>query len=150
MTSSEFFDVEIPFPDFLQYADILYGPENPDNEAASSENEEDESIEEALSKEIKELKNEKLKERRFQVVKDKVKNVVFIKTNIKDPNELAELIFTDLEKTKISKTRYICYFDFFAFCDCVQTILAQFENDKKCDRQASHSHENEISFADKV
>ena len=62
-------------------------------------------------------------------MKDKVKNVVFIKTNIKDPNELAESIFTDLEKIKMSKTRYLWHFDFFTFFDCVQTILALFEND---------------------
>ena len=56
---------------------------------------------------MSELKSRKFKERRFKAAKVKIKNLVFIKTTLADPNKLTEAIFTDLEKQKVTKTRYV-------------------------------------------
>ena len=82
---------------------MLYGPENPTDSAEDNSGEE-EDIEKSLSNEIKEIKD-KSTERRFKSVRTKVKNVLFIKTTLPDPNKLCNAIFTDLEKTKVKKTR---------------------------------------------
>ncbi len=80
----------------------MYGPE----ETIQSEEDsgEDDSIENALKKEINNLKDKSL-ERKFKSVKTKVKNVLFIKTTLPKPNEITDAIYTDLEKTKIQKSR---------------------------------------------
>eukprot|EP00795_Rhopilema_esculentum_P014082 gene14083-5069_t len=91
-----------------EYADIIYGPEKIDEENPNSESSdegEDKNIEDALKKEVSELKSRKFKERRFKAAKVKIKNLVFIKTTLDDPNKLTEAIFTDLEKQKVTKTR---------------------------------------------
>lgn len=87
----------------------MYGPENVDDQEQKPDDDDDdqeeESIEDALKKEVEDMKNSKFKERRFKAVKTKVKNVLFIKTTIEDPSKLVHTIFSDIEKTKLKKTR---------------------------------------------
>ena len=67
----------------------------------------EQSIEEALKKEVENLKSKQFTERRFKAVKTKVKNVLFIKTTLEDPNNIVDTIFNDIEQTKLKKTRYV-------------------------------------------
>ena len=96
---------------YNQYADAIYGPEHLDIEEVqpkSANNYVDEqSIEEALKKEVENLKSKQFTERRFKAVKTKVKNVLFIKTTLEDPNNIVDTIFNDIEQTKLKKTRYV-------------------------------------------
>ena len=69
-------------------------------------NGDNESIEDALKKEVEDLKGCKFTERRFKAVKTKVKNVLFIRTTLEEPNRIVDSIFHDIEQTKLRKTRY--------------------------------------------
>jgi len=95
-----------------EYADTIYGPENLEKESQSHDdsdvpnNDEDQSIEDALKKEVESLKCCNFTERRFKAVKTKVKNVLFIKTTLEDPNRIVDAIFHDIEQTRLKKTRY--------------------------------------------
>lgn len=76
------------------------------SQSVDDKDEEEESIENALKKEVENIKS-KFKERRFKSVKTKVKHVVFVKTTIEEPSRLVDTIFSDIEKTKLKKTRYV-------------------------------------------
>ena len=68
----------------------------------------EEDMEAALQKEVTALKKDmRSEERRFQVVRSGSNNCVFIKTTIERPDELVHHIFTDVQKTQTSKSRFI-------------------------------------------
>ena len=69
---------------------------------------EEEDMEAALKKEVTALKKDmRSEERRFQVVRSGSNNCVFVKTTIERPDELVHTIFTDVQKTQTSKSRFI-------------------------------------------
>ncbi|XP_074622918.1 THUMP domain-containing protein 1-like isoform X1 [Acropora palmata] len=93
-----------------EYADILYGPEHhsqEDSHASDSDGDSDD-IEDALAKEVKELQSP-CQERRFQTIISGANNLNFIKTNLpdsKDPADLVHFVLEDIMKTQCKKTRY--------------------------------------------
>ena len=89
-----------------EYADKKYGPEK--IEGMESDNENDD-IDAALSEQISSIKAAaKSDERRFQSVQNKAKNVIFIKTTLDNPTELALNIFDDLLSSGQPKTQHCC------------------------------------------
>ena len=93
----------------FKYADILYGPEHhsqEDSHASGGDGDSDD-IEEALAKEVKELQSP-CQERRFQTIISGANNLNFIKTNLpdsKDPADLVHFALEDIMKTQCKKTR---------------------------------------------
>lgn len=83
-----------------RYADALYG---------SSEEKAVGDVETDLKKEIEALKAETLcpATRRFQVVDSGAKNVLFIRTTLENPVELAEKIMADIQRTKQQQSRFL-------------------------------------------
>ena len=59
-----------------------------------------------MAKEASEIKDKTPAQRRFQNVDCKAKNCIFIKTTLDSPTEVAYAILSDLEKTKVQKTRH--------------------------------------------
>ncbi|XP_068715477.1 THUMP domain-containing protein 1-like [Montipora foliosa] len=92
-----------------EYADQLYGPEHKSKEDYNgSDGDEDSDIEDALAKEVKELQAPD-QERRFQAILSGATNVIFLKANLPDSKDPAELVHTalmDMMKTQCKKTRY--------------------------------------------
>ncbi|EEB14693.1 thump domain containing protein, putative [Pediculus humanus corporis] len=102
-----------------EYADKLFGPENPeksgDEEISDSDklsnlkncenNKQNDSIEDELQKEIESIKskfNKKIEERRFQAIQSGANGIVFIRSTVKDPVKLAHHIkFKKHSKTTI-------------------------------------------------
>lgn len=93
-----------------EYADKLYGPEKESSGSKEdedlSEEEEEEDIEKAMKKEVDEIKESKHELRRFQNTNTKAKNLIFIRTTIPDPSQLAHSILSDLWETKVQKSRF--------------------------------------------
>lgn len=90
-----------------KYADKRYGPENKDELEAESDGGED--IEAALKEEVSSIKaTANSKERRFQTVQNKAKNVLFIKSTVDKPADLVKDIFDDLLESGEAKTKYCC------------------------------------------
>lgn len=94
-----------------EYADKLYGPEkessaSKEDEDLSEEEEEEEDIEKAMMKEVNEIKEAKHELRRFQNTNTKAKNLIFIRTTLPDPSQLAHSILSDLLEKKVQKSRY--------------------------------------------
>lgn len=91
-----------------EYADDLYGPEfdkeKSDEEFSGSSDEDD--MEKAMAKEISAIREANLKERRFQNIMTKTKNVIFIRTTLDDPDRLVHKIFQDGLEKQVKKTRY--------------------------------------------
>lgn len=83
-----------------KYADILY-PAQPNAE----DNKDDTDITDDLRKELSELTSDNKK--RFQVVESGAKNLIFIKTTLEDPVQLAEKIVSDIAETKNKQTRIL-------------------------------------------
>ena len=92
----------------FKYADILYGPEHHSQEDRSGSGDGDsDDIEDALAKEVKELQAP-CQERRFQAIISGANNLNFIKTNLpdsKDPADLVHFVLEDIMKTQCKKTR---------------------------------------------
>jgi len=90
-----------------EYADIKYGPEFPEKDGDSCE--EEGNLEDALKKEVSDIKdaNKPGAVRRFQSCTTKGKSVVFIKAGVEDHDQLLHDIFTDLLLKQIRKTQ-IC------------------------------------------
>ena len=93
----------------FKYADILYGPErhNQEDSHASGGDGDSDDIEDALAKEVKELQSP-CEERRFQTIISGANNLNFIKTNLpdsKDPADLVHFVLEDIMKTQCKKTR---------------------------------------------
>ncbi|KAJ8924655.1 hypothetical protein NQ315_000806 [Exocentrus adspersus] len=83
-----------------KYADILYPPPP----TADAEDTKAGDIVDDLEKELAELRKTK-DARRFQVVDSGAKNVIFIKTTLDNPVQLAEKIVSDIAETKIKQSR---------------------------------------------
>ncbi|NWU95258.1 THUM1 protein, partial [Upupa epops] len=95
-----------------EYGDLLYGPEQlSDHEEllTGSEREEDEDdVEAALKKEVGQIRaSTEQKLRRFQSVESGANNVVFIRTQGIEPENLVHHILKDMHTTKKKKTRVI-------------------------------------------
>ena len=92
-------------------ADLVYGPEKPNDEGAKIEAEDDdeeEDIEAALKKEKEEIvanSAKDIKERRFQQVQSNVQNIMFIRTTVPEPAALTDHIFDSALKTGVQKTK---------------------------------------------
>ncbi|XP_022313473.2 THUMP domain-containing protein 1-like [Crassostrea virginica] len=93
-----------------EYADKLYGAEKEsssmNDEDVSEEEEEEEDIEKAMKKEVQEIKEAKHELRRFQNTNTKAKNLIFIRTTLPDPSQLAHAILADLWETQVQKSRF--------------------------------------------
>lgn len=59
-----------------------------------------------MKKEVYEIKESKHELRRFQNANTKAKNLIFIRTTLPDPSQLAHSILSDLSQTKVQKSRY--------------------------------------------
>lgn len=59
-----------------------------------------------MKKEVDEIKESKHELRRFQNTNTKAKNLIFIRTTLPDPSQLAHSILSDLSETKVQKSRY--------------------------------------------
>ncbi|XP_053936346.1 THUMP domain-containing protein 1 [Cuculus canorus] len=95
-----------------EYGDRLYGPEqfsDPEERLSGSEREEDEDdVEAALKKEVGQIRTlTEQKLRRFQSVESGANNVVFIRTQGIEPENLVHHILKDMHATKKKKTRVI-------------------------------------------
>ncbi|XP_043119186.1 THUMP domain-containing protein 1 [Puntigrus tetrazona] len=92
-----------------EYADALYGPEQPaDTQDSLSEEEEEEDAEAALKKEVSQIKASiKTHQQRFCAVESGANNVLFIRTHGVDPERLVHHILSDLYQTKKRKSRTI-------------------------------------------
>ncbi|XP_031636240.1 THUMP domain-containing protein 1 homolog [Contarinia nasturtii] len=72
------------------------------------DDDEEEDIATTLEKQIKTMtKAKKFDHSRFQQIDSKMPNCIFIKTNVKDPNELGVRLVRDIAATKTQKTRYL-------------------------------------------
>ena len=76
------------------------------DEDVSEEEEEEEDIEKAMKKEVQEIKEAKHELRRFQNTNTKAKNLIFIRTTLPDPSQLAHAILADLWETQVQKSRF--------------------------------------------
>ncbi|NWX95692.1 THUM1 protein, partial [Nothoprocta ornata] len=98
-----------------EYGDLLYGPEQfsePEERLSGSdreeEEEEDDDVEAALRKEVGQIRaSTEHKLRRFQSVESGANNVVFIRTQGIEPENLVHHILKDMHTTKKKKTRVI-------------------------------------------
>uniref|UniRef100_A0A8C1LY62 THUMP domain-containing protein 1 n=1 Tax=Cyprinus carpio TaxID=7962 RepID=A0A8C1LY62_CYPCA len=93
-----------------EYADALYGPEQPADtqDSLSEEEEDDEDAEAALKKEVSQIQmSMKTHQQRFTAVDSGANNVVFIRTHGVDPEQLVHHILSDLHQTKKRKSRVI-------------------------------------------
>ncbi|XP_017668828.1 PREDICTED: THUMP domain-containing protein 1 [Lepidothrix coronata] len=95
-----------------EYGDLLYGPEqfsDHEERLSGSDREEDEDdVEAALKKEVGQIRaSTEQKLRRFQSVESGANNVVFIRTQGIEPENLVHHILKDMHTTKKKKTRVI-------------------------------------------
>lgn len=93
-----------------EYGDKRYGPEDLGDNTNKSNDEDCDDVEASLKEEITSIKATKDKDRRFQSVQCKPKNVIFIKADIEDPTDLALDIMEDLDGDQEStgKIRHCC------------------------------------------
>ncbi|KAK7165567.1 hypothetical protein R3I93_005587 [Phoxinus phoxinus] len=90
-----------------EYADALYGPEQP-TDGPSEDEEGEEDAEAALKKEVSQIQSSmKKRQQRFSAVDSGANNVVFIRTHGVDPEELVHHILSDLHQTRKRKSRVI-------------------------------------------
>lgn len=82
-----------------KYADILYPK-------VEDKNENTEDISDDLASEIKNLKSEQ-KQYRFQQLESGAKNVLFVKTTLENPVELAHKIMKEIHESKSHQTRFL-------------------------------------------
>ena len=81
--------------------------EQQDVSAQESESEDDcEDIEQALKKEVDSLKNIAPREKRFQNVATKAKNLVFIRTTLDDTVKVVTTVMEDIALRKLKRARY--------------------------------------------
>ncbi|XP_002168018.1 THUMP domain-containing protein 1 isoform X1 [Hydra vulgaris] len=86
-----------------EYAEKRYGPEVCEE---TNESYEDIDVDKALKKEVDEIKKMKDTQRRFTSVKNKAKNVIFIKTTLPDPSQLSFDIYSDILSSQVRKTKF--------------------------------------------
>ena len=93
-----------------EYGDKRYGAEDLGDNLNKSDKEDCDDIEASLKEEITSIKATKDKDRRFQSVQCKPKNVIFIKADIENPTDLALDIMRDLDGDAEStgKIRHCC------------------------------------------
>lgn len=84
-----------------RYAEALYGSADDKPEQAGGCSSGD--VETDLKKELEDLKTKK----RFQSVESGAKNVLFIRTELENPVELAEKIMSDIQRTKQQLSRFL-------------------------------------------
>ncbi|XP_042573464.1 THUMP domain-containing protein 1-like isoform X3 [Cyprinus carpio] len=90
-----------------EYADALYGPEQP-ADTGDSLSEDEEDAEAALKKEVSQIQSSmKTRQQRFSAAQSGANNVVFIHTHGVDPEQLVHHILSDLHQTKKRKSRVI-------------------------------------------
>ncbi|KTF81227.1 hypothetical protein cypCar_00038847 [Cyprinus carpio] len=90
-----------------EYADALYGPEQP-ADTGDSLSEDEEDAEAALKKEVSQIQSSmKTRQQRFSAAQSGANNVVFIHTHGVDPERLVHHILSDLHQTKKRKSRVI-------------------------------------------
>ncbi|ODN02048.1 THUMP domain-containing protein 1 [Orchesella cincta] len=80
--------------------------EETESTSKREDDDEDLDIDAELANELKELKSEKTV-RKFQTVDTGVNNVIFIRTTVPDPTELAYRIFDDVTTKKETKSRFL-------------------------------------------
>jgi tRNA acetyltransferase TAN1 len=99
-----------------QFADNIYGKEEETEtkeEAKDKEQEEeedDDDVDAALEREKQQLDKvvaKKVEERRFQVVGSGIQNVLFIRTNVPSPVDLAVAVMKEVEATGTQISRYL-------------------------------------------
>ena len=101
-----------------QFADEIYGkeeapmkqPNTDKKDEVPSEDEDDDDVDAALEKEklaLDEVAAKEGVERRFQVVDSGVQNLVFIRTTVESPVELAESIMKEVQKSGTQISRYL-------------------------------------------
>lgn len=81
-----------------RYADALYGSEEEKQKSSGD-------VDDDLKKEIEALKGKQA--RRFQVVDSGAKNILFIRTTLENPVELAEKIMMDVQRTQQQQSRFL-------------------------------------------
>lgn len=88
-----------------KFSDELYGSE----QSKPSPVEENNEIEDELENELQTLKaeNKEYNLRRFQVVESGAKNVLFIRTTLENPVELATTIIKDVYDSQMYQTRFL-------------------------------------------
>ncbi|XP_062865912.1 THUMP domain-containing protein 1 [Trichomycterus rosablanca] len=93
-----------------EYADLLYGPEQPaDPEGGGSEAEEEQDdAEEALKKEVEQIRaSTEGRRRRFTALESGANNVVFIRTRGVEPDRLVHHVLQDLYTARRLKSRAV-------------------------------------------
>uniref|UniRef100_A0A8C6YXJ8 THUMP domain-containing protein 1 n=1 Tax=Nothoprocta perdicaria TaxID=30464 RepID=A0A8C6YXJ8_NOTPE len=91
-----------------EYGDLLYGPEQERLSGSDPEEDEEDDVEAALRKEVGQIRaSTEHKLRRFQSVESGANNVVFIRTQGIEPENLVHHILKDMHTTKKKKTRVI-------------------------------------------
>ncbi|WAQ96644.1 THUM1-like protein [Mya arenaria] len=92
-----------------EYADKVYGPEvTAIKEAAGddTDDDDDDDMEKALAKERENIIKMTKQTRRFQNTNTHCKNIIFIRTTLENPCQLAHQIFQEMLDTGIQKARY--------------------------------------------
>ncbi|KAK7004677.1 THUMP domain-containing protein 1 [Biomphalaria glabrata] len=93
-----------------EYADNIYGRDQASSDKISNdcseEEEEEEDIEKALKKEVDEIKNTDFKQKRFQSVKSRAKNCIFIQSTVEDPVLVTLKIMEDIAQNGLKKARF--------------------------------------------
>jgi len=97
-----------------QFADEMYGkeeaPVKQSNDDATEDDEDDDDVDAALEKEKTALDKVAAKEgteRRFQVVDSGVQNLVFIRTTVESPVELADSVMREVRTSGTQISRYL-------------------------------------------
>ena len=97
-----------------QFADEMYGkeeaPVKQSNDDATGDDEDDDDVDAALEKEKTALDKVAAKEgveRRFQVVDSGVQNLVFIRTTVESPVELADSVMREVRTSGTQISRYL-------------------------------------------
>ncbi|XP_063919859.1 THUMP domain-containing protein 1 homolog [Zophobas morio] len=88
-----------------EYADKLYPAAS---RVEETEEVQDEDISESLTKEISDLKEESTpNKKRFQAIESGARNLLFIRTTVPNPAELAEAIVKDVHENGSQKTKFL-------------------------------------------
>jgi len=91
-----------------EYAEKIWGPENPEEANLSCSDEEKEDVASMLKKELSALQStSKSSERRFQQVQSGANNVIFIRTSVDDPLQLIHSILTHAYDSSQALARHI-------------------------------------------
>ncbi|KAH9504018.1 THUMP domain-containing protein 1 [Bulinus truncatus] len=95
-----------------EYADSLYGIDQAtcskslNNSGEEDDEDIDDDIEKALTKEVEEIKSTDLKPKRFQNVKTRAKNCIFIQSTVEDPVLVTLKVMEDIAANGLRKARF--------------------------------------------